>query len=211
MGIPDHLTCILRNLYAGQEATVRARCGTEWFQITSWQIDGKQWKQTLFSLAPNSLQMVTAAMKLKDACSLEEKLWPTDNILKSRDITLPTKVRLVKALVFPVVMYGCESWTIKKAEHRRIDAFELSCWRRLLRVLDCKEIQPVHPKGNQSRIFIKKTDVEAETPILWPPDVKNWFTWKGPDAGKDWRWEEKGMTEDEMVGWHYRLNGHGFG
>ena len=74
MGIPDHLTCILSNLYAGQEATVRARCGTEWFQITSWQIDGKQWKQTLFSLAPNSLQMVTAAMKLKDACSLEEKL-----------------------------------------------------------------------------------------------------------------------------------------
>ena len=73
-----------------------------------------------------------------------------DSILKSRDITLPTKVHLVKAMVFPVVMYGCESWTIKKAEHQRIDAFELWCWRRLLRVLDCKEIQPVHPKGDQS-------------------------------------------------------------
>ena len=102
----------------------------------------KQWKQweTLFSWAPKSLQMVTAAMKLKDASSLEEKLWPvialtcSDSILKSRDITLPTKVHLVKATVFPVVMYGCDSWTIKKAEHRRIDAFEVWCWRRLLRV-----------------------------------------------------------------------------
>ena len=98
---------------------------------------GKQWKQcqTLFWGAPKSLQMVIAAMKLKDAYSLEEKLWPDLNsILKSRDITLPTKVQLVKAMVFPVVMYGCESWTVKKAECRRIDAFELWCWRRLLRV-----------------------------------------------------------------------------
>ena len=76
---------------------------------------------------------------------------------------------------------------------------------------DCKEIQPVHPKGNQSWIFIGRTDVEAETPILWTPDVKNWIIWKDPDAGKDWRQEEKGMTEDEMVGWHHRLNGHEFG
>ena len=96
-----------------------------------------------------------------------------DSILKSRHITLSTMVRLIKAMVFPVVMYGCESWTIKKAEHRRIDAFELWCWRRLLRV--CKEIQPVHPKGDQSWVFIGRTDVEAETPILWPPD-KNWLT-----------------------------------
>ena len=95
---------------------------------------GKQWNQcqTLFFRSPKSLQMVTSAMKLKDTCSLEEKLWPS--ILKSRDITLPAKVHLVKAMVFPVVMYGCESWTISKAEHRRIDAFELWCWRRLLRV-----------------------------------------------------------------------------
>ena len=91
-----------------------------------------------------------------------------DSIFKSRDITLLTKVRLVKAMVFPVVMYGYESWTVKKAEHRRIDAFELWCWRRL-----CKEIQPVHPKGDQSWVFIGRTDVEAETPILCPPDAKN--------------------------------------
>ena len=76
--------------------------------------------------------------------------------------------------------------------------------------LDCKEIQPVHPKGNQSWIFIGRTDAKAETPILWPPDAKNWLIWKDPDAGKDWRWEEKGMTEDEMGGWHHRLNGQEF-
>ena len=94
-------------------------------------------------------------------------------ILKNRDITLPTKVCLVKAMVFLVVMYGCESWTIKKAEHQRINAFELWCWRRLLSPLDCKEIQPVHPKGDQSWMFIRRTDAEAETPVLWPPDAKN--------------------------------------
>ena len=77
--------------------------------------------------------------------------------------------------------------------------------------LDCKEIQPVHPTGDQSWVFIGRTDVEAETPILWPPDVKSWLTGKDPDAGKDWGQEEKGMTEDEMVGWHHQLNGHGFG
>ena len=96
-----------------------------------------------------------------------------DSILKNRDITLPTKVHLVKATVFPVVMYGCESWSIKKAEHWRIDAFELWSWRRLLRVpWTCKEIQPVYPKGNQSWIFIGRTDAEGETPILWLPDAK---------------------------------------
>ena len=77
-------------------------------------------------------------------------------------------------------------------------------------LLDCKEIKPVHPKGNQSWILIGRTDVEAETPRFWPPDVKNWLIWKDPDAGKDWRWEEKGTTENEMVGWHHRLNGHEF-
>ena len=103
-------------------------------------------------------------MKLKDAGSLEEAMTNPDSILKSRDISLPTKVHLVKAMVFPVVMYGCESWTIKKAEHRRIDAFELWCWRRLESPLDCKEIQPVHPKGDQSWAFFGRTDAEAETP-----------------------------------------------
>ena len=114
-----------------------------------------------------------------------------DSILISRDITLTTKVRLVKAMVFPVVMYGCESWTIKKAEHQRIDTFELWCWKTPKSPLDCKEIQPVHPKGNQSWIFVGRTNAEAETPVLWPPDAKNWFIGKDSDAGKDWR-QEKG-------------------
>ena len=89
-----------------------------------------------------------------------------------------------KTMVFPVVMYGLESWTIKKAEHWKIDAFELWFWRRLENPLTCKEIQPVHPKGNQSWIFIERTDAEAKTPILWPPNAKNWLIWKDPDAGK---------------------------
>ena len=91
-----------------------------------------------------------------------------DSILKSRDITLPTKVRLVKAVVFPVVMYGCESWTVKKVERRRIDAFELWCWRR-----HCKEIQPVHSKGDQPWVFLGRNDAKAETPVLWSPHVKS--------------------------------------
>ena len=133
-----------------------------------------------------------------------------DSILKSRDITLPTKVHLVKAMVFPVVIYGCESWTIKKAEHQRIHAFEPWCYRRLLSSLDCKEIQPVHPKGNQLLMFIGRTDAKAETPVFWSSDLKNWLIEKDGDAGKDWRQEEKGTTEDKMVGWHHWLNGHEF-
>ena len=96
-----------------------------------------------------------------------------DSIFKSRDITLPTKVHLVKAMVFPVVRYGCERWTIKKAECRRIDAFELLCWRRLESPLDCKEIKPVYPKGDQSWVFIGRTDAEADAPVLWSSDAKN--------------------------------------
>ena len=133
-----------------------------------------------------------------------------DSLLKSRDITLTTKVRLVKTMVFPVIMYGCESWTIKKAERWRIDAFELWYWRRLLRVpwtarrsnqLILKEINPEYS-------FIGRTDAEAEAPILWPADAKSWLFGKDPVAGKDWRQEEKRTTEDEMVGWQHRLNGH---
>ena len=130
-----------------------------------------------------------------------------DSVLKSRDITLPTKVRIVKAMVFPAVMYRCEGWNIKKAECWRIDAFELWCWRKLESPWDCKEIQPVHPKGNQSWIFIGRTDAEAKTPIFWPSDAKNWLIGKDPDAGRDWRQEEKGTTEDEMVGWYHRFDG----
>ena len=111
---------------------------------------------------------------------------------------------------FPVVMYGCESWTVKKAEPWKIDAFELWCWRRLESPLDCKEIHPVYPKGDQSWVFIARTDAEAETPVLWPLHAKSWLIRKDPDAGRDWRQEEKGTTEDEMVGWHHRLNGHEF-
>ena len=133
-----------------------------------------------------------------------------DSILKSRDITLPTNVHLVKAMVFPVVMYGCASWTIKKADHWRIHAFELWCWRRLEIPLDCKEIQPVHPNRNQSWVFIGRTDIEAETPTLWPPDVKCWLIGKDPDSGRDWGQEEKVTTEDEMAGWHHQLDEHEF-
>ena len=100
--------------------------------------------------------------------------------------------------------YRCESWTIKKAECQRIDAFELWCWRRLLRVLWTAR------RSNQSWVFIGRTDVEAETPVLWPPDAKNWLILKDPDAGKDWGQEEKRTTEDKMVGWHHWLDAHEF-
>ena len=120
-----------------------------------------------------------------------------DSESKSWDITLMTKVHTVK--VFPVVMYGCESWTIKKAKHWRIDAFEVWCWKRLLSPLDCKEVKPVNPKGNQSWMFIGRTDVEAEVLILWPPDVKNWLIGKDPDAE---RLKAGGEGDDrEWDGW----------
>jgi len=168
--------------------------------ITLWQIDGK----TVETVA--HFIFLGSKITSDGDCSHEiERCFMTnlDNTLKNRDITLPTKVRLVKTMVFPVVMYGCEIWTIKKAENWRIDAFELWCWRRLLRVpWTCREIQPVRPKGNRSWIFIGRTDTEA--------DVKSWLIGKDPDAGKDWMWEEKGTTEDEMIGWHHRLNGHIF-
>ena len=134
-----------------------------------------------------------------------------DSILKSRDITFPTKVHLVKAMVFPVVMYGCESGTIKKTECWIIAAFELCCWRRLLRVpWTARRSNQCILKKNQSWLFIGRTNAEAETPILWPPDAKIWLTWKEPNTGKDWMWEEKGMIEDDMVGWHHQLSGHEF-
>ena len=130
-----------------------------------------------------------------------------DSVLESRDIALTTKIHIVKAMVFPVVMYECESWTIKKAEHQRIDAFALWCWRRLLRVpWTARGSSQSILKEIQSWIFIGKTDAEAEAPVLWPPDVKSKLIRKDPDAGKDWR-QKKGMTEDEMVGWHHWLDG----
>ena len=125
-------------------------------------------------------------------------------------INIINTIIIIVLLIFPVVIYGCESWTIKKAEHWKIDAFELFLEKTHESPLDCKEIQPVYPNGDQSWVFIGRTDVEAETPILWPPGVKNWLLGKDPDAGKDWGQEKKGMTEDEMAGWHHRLDGHEF-
>ena len=132
-----------------------------------------------------------------------------DSILKSsRDITSLTKVHRVKVMVFPIVMYGYESWTIKKAKSRRFDAFELWSWRRFLRVpWTARRSNQSIPKGNQYWIFIGRTDAEAEAPILWPPDVKSWLIGKDPDAEKDWGREEKGETKDEIVGWHHQLDG----
>ena len=122
------------------------------------------------------------------------------------------KVRLVKAMVSPVVMYGCECWTIKKVECRPKNwCFWTVVLKTLESPLDCKEIQSVHPKRNQSWIVIGRTDAEAETPILWPPHVKSWLIGKDSDAGRDWGQEVKGTTEDEMVGWHHRLDAHEFG
>ena len=141
--------------------------------ITSWQIDGETVEMVSDFIFEGS--KITAdgdcSHEIKRCLLLGRKVMTNlDSIFKSTDITLPTKVHLVKAMVFPVLMYGCESWTVKKAERRRIYAFELWCWRRLL---DCKKVQPIHPKGDQSWMFIGRTDVEAETPILWPPHVKS--------------------------------------
>ena len=143
---------------------------------------GKQWKQwqTLFSWAPKSPQMVTAAMKLRHLLLGRKAMSNLDNVLKSKDIILLTKVYILKAMVFPVVTYSSESWTIKKADRQRTDAFKLWCWRRLL---NSKEIKPVNLKGNQSWIFTGRIDVEAEAPVLWPPNVKSWLVRKNSDAG----------------------------
>ena len=129
-----------------------------------------------------------------------------DSILKSRDY-FANKGLSSQSYGFPVVIYGCESWTIKKAEHQRIDAFDFGVGEDSWESLDCKEIQPVHPKGNQSWLFIGRTDAEAEAPILWPPDAKNCLIWKDPNSGKDCRQEEKGTIEDKIVGLHHQLNG----
>ena len=125
-------------------------------------------------------------------------------------IHLSTKVHLVKAMVFPVVMYGCELDYKESWAPKNWCFWTVVLEKTLESPLDCKEIQPVHPKGDQSWVFIGRTDVEAEIPILWPPDAKSWLIWKDPDVGNCGQ-EEKGTTEDEMVGWHHWLNVHGFG
>ena len=160
----------------------------------------KQW-QTLFFGAPKLLQMVTAAMKLKDTCSLEEKQrhYVADKGLSSQSYGFSSSQVWVWELGYK------ERWVPKNWCF-----WTVMLENTLENPLDCKEIQPVHPKGNQSWIFIGRTDAETETPILWPPDMKNWLFGKDPDAGKEWRQEEKGTTEDEMVGWHHQLDGHEF-
>ena len=156
--------------------------------ITSWEIDG----ETVETVSDFILEgfKITAdsgcSHEIKRRLLLGRKVMTNlDSIFKSRDITLPTKVRLVKAMVFPVVMDGCKSWTVKKAEHWRC-FWTVVLEKTLESPLDCKEIQPVHPKGDRSWMFIGRTDVEAETPILWPPHVKSWLIGKDPDAGRDW-------------------------
>ena len=134
-----------------------------------------------------------------------------DSIFRSRDFTLPTKVCLVKAMVFPVVMYGWELDSKESWVPKNWCFWTVVLEKILERCLDCKEIQPVYPKGDQSWVFIGRTDIEAEIPILWPPDAKSWLIGKDPDAGKDWGQHERGMTVDEMVWWHHWLDGNGFG
>ena len=175
---------------------------------------GKQWKQCqiLFFWAPKSLQMVTAAMKLKDTYSLKGKLWqPREHIKKQRYYFVHKGLSsessgFSRNHVWMWELDSKESWALKNWCF-----WTVVLEKTLESPLDCKEIQPVHPKEYRSWIFIGRTDAEAETPILWPPDVKNWLIWKDADAGKDWRWEERGTTEDEMIGWHHWLNGHEFG
>ena len=158
---------------------------------------------------PKSLQMVTAAMKLRHLLLGRKAMRNLDSMLKSRDITLLTKVHLVKN-------YSFSSNLVRMWELDHKESWALKNWcfwtvvleKTLESPLNSKEINPINPKGNQSWIFIGRTDVETETPVLWPPDIKNRPSGKDPNAGKDWRQEEKGMTEDEMVGFHHQLNGH---
>ena len=169
---------------------------------------GKQW-QTLFSWAPKSDG--DWSHEIKRHLLLGRKVMANlDSILKSRDINLPTKVCLVKAMAFPVVMYGCASWTIKKVECQRTDAFKLWCWRRLLRVpwtarrSNQSILKEINPEYSLEGLMLK-LKLQYFSHLMWRTDASG-----DPDAGKDWKGEEKGMIEDEMVGWHHWLNGHEF-
>ena len=185
---------------AGLKLNIQTTKIMESGSITSWQIDGKTMERVtdFIFLGSKITEDGDSSLEIKRHLLLGRKAMTNpDCILKIRDISLPKKVHLVKVMVFPVVLYGGKSWIIKKTEHQRIDAFELWCCKRLL---DSKEIKPVNPKGNQSWTITGRTDAEAEAPILWPPDMKNWLVGKDSDAGKDWRREEKETTEDEMIG-----------
>ena len=179
--------------------------------ITSRQMDGETVADFIF-LGSKITADGDCSHDIKRHLLLEREVMTNlDSILKSRDFTLSTKVCLVKRMVFPVVMYGCESWTTKKAECRRIDAFELWCWRRLLRVpwtarRSNQSILKISPGCSLERLMLK-----LQLQYFGPPDGKSWLIWKDPDVGKYWGQEEKGTTEDERVGWHHQLSGHGFG
>ena len=176
--------------------------------ITSQQIDGKKVETVSDFIFLGSKMTVDGdcSHEIKKRLLLRRKAMTNlDSVLKSWDITLPTKVCIVKAMVFPVVMYGCDSCTIKKAECQRIDAFELWCWRRLL---DSKEIKPVNPKGNQLLSIHWKDWCWSWSSKILATCCEALTHWKRPWCRKDWRQEEQGTTEDEMVGWHHWLNGH---
>ena len=182
--------------------------------ITSWQIDGGKVETV------TDFIFLGSKITEDNDCSHENKrhlllgseaMTNLGSIFKSRDITLPTKVHMVKAIIFS----SSHVW-IWELDHKEGWAPKNWCfWTVVLEKclespLNCKEIQPVHPRGNQPWIFIGSTHAEAEAPILWPPDVKNWLVWKDPDAGRHWGQEENGTTEDEMGGWHHWLDGHEF-
>ena len=173
---------------------------------------GKQWKQwqTLFWRGGSKITANgDCSHEIKRRLLLGRKATANlDSILKSRDIAVSTKVHLVKAVVFPVVIYGCESWTINKAECQRINAFELCCWRRILKVLWTARrssqsiLKEINPGCSLERLMLKlKLQYFGHL-------MQSWLIGKDPDAGRDWGQEEKGMTEDEMAGWHHQLNGH---
>ena len=164
----------------------------------------KQWKQcqTLF-LGGSKI----TADEIKRRLLLGRKVMANlDSIFKSRDITLPTKVRLVKAMVFPVVIMDVRVGLWRKLSAQELMLLNCGVGEDSWESPDCKEIQPVHSKGDQSWVFIGRNDAKAETPILWPPHVMSWLIGKDPDAGRDWGQEEKATTEDEMAGWHHRLH-----
>ena len=179
--------------------------------IPSWQIDGETMEtvRDFIFLGSKITADGDCSHEIKRCLLLGRKAMTNlDSVLKSRDITFPTKVHQ---------SYGFSSSHVWMWELDYKESWAPKNWcfwtvvleKTLESPLDCKEIQPIHLKGNQYWIFIRRTDAEAETPIIWPPDVKSWLIWKDPDAGKDWRWE-KGTIEDEMVGWHHWLNGNEF-
>ena len=174
---------------------------------------GKRWKQWLIIFLGSKITADgECSHEIKRRLLLGRKVMTNlDSIFKSRDITLPTKVHLVKAMFFSSSHLWMWELDHKESWVHKNWGFWTVVLKTLESPLDCKEIQPVHPKGDQSWVFIGRTDIEAETPILWPPDAKSQLIWKDPDTWKDLRQEEKGTTEDEMVGWYHWLNGREFG